>query len=218
MTFLTGGKRRLLLLATATVALIGAGVAYATIPGSDGVIHSCYNAGSNPSGQLRVIDPASGATCAKNERALNFNQTGPKGDPGIPGTPGSNGTNGTNGRDGTDGANGANGTNGTNGVSGYEVVSSSGDISSDPGSLTATCPAGKHVLGGGAELSNFTNGGNGAAVTGGRPLVGNVGWEATTERVFTWQADDAFDRGNDYFLTVGPYVTMQVWAICATTN
>lgn len=211
MQFLTGGGRRLLLLVVAGVVLIGAGVAYAAIPGSDGVIHSCFN----PSGQLRVIDATTGATCAKNEKALTFNQTGPKGDqgnPGIQGTPGTNGTNGTNGTDGT------NGVNGTNGVSGYEVVSNTGDISADPGSLSATCPSGKHVLGGGAELSNFINGGEAAVVTGGRPLIGNAGWEATTQRGFTAAADDAFDSDNEYFLTVGPYVTMQVWAICATTG
>ena len=102
------------------------------------------------------------------------------------GTPGNKGTNGTNGAAGTKGTNG---TNGTNGVSGYEVVTNTGDISADPGSLSATCPTGKHVLGGGAEPSNFTNGGDGAAVTGGRPLIGNVGWEATTERVFLHSHD-----------------------------
>ena len=59
MTVITRGRRRLLLLVVAIVALVGAGVAYGTIPGSDGVIHSCYNsAGSNPSGLLRVIDTA----------------------------------------------------------------------------------------------------------------------------------------------------------------
>lgn len=74
-----------------------AGIAYASIPDSNGLIHGCYNTGSNPSGQLRVVDTGKGATCSKNEQALTWNQTGPqgpqgpqgakgeKGDPGAPG-------------------------------------------------------------------------------------------------------------------------------------
>ncbi len=216
MRFPTGGARRVLLIGVVGFLAVGVGVAYAAIPGSDGVIHTCYSAGPwHPSGELRVIDPTTGASCAKNEKALTFNQTGPKGDQGNPGIQGTAGTNGTNG---SNGANGTNGTNGTNGVSGYEVVSNTGDITDDPGSLTATCPSGKHVLGGGAELSNFTNAGGYAVVTGGRPLIGNVGWEATTQRGFNPAQDEASDNGNDWFITTGPYVTMRVWAICATTS
>ena len=51
--------------------LAAAGVAYAAIPGPDGVISACYNTGSNPSGQLRVIDTASGAKCSKNDCACS---------------------------------------------------------------------------------------------------------------------------------------------------
>lgn len=72
--------------------VVGVGVAAGAIPGSDGVVHGCYNTGSNPSGQLRVIDPAAGAKCSKNEKPLDFNQEGPKGDQGIQGVPGASGT------------------------------------------------------------------------------------------------------------------------------
>jgi len=100
----------------AALALLGVlaavGVAYAAIPSADGVIHSCYNANSNPSGQLRVIDAEAGARCAKNERVLNFNQVGPKGDKGDKGDAG------TDGVDGIDGINGTNGTDGTDGTDG----------------------------------------------------------------------------------------------------
>ena len=51
------------------------GVGYAAIPTADGVVHSCYDG----SGELRVIDAEAGATCAKKETALNFNQEGPQG-------------------------------------------------------------------------------------------------------------------------------------------
>lgn len=66
-------------LAVASVALIVslAGVAYATIPGGDGVIHSCY---ANDTGAIRVIDQDQGQACDPNtETALDFNQTGPQG-------------------------------------------------------------------------------------------------------------------------------------------
>jgi hypothetical protein len=96
--------------------LVVAGVAYAAIPGSDGIIHSCYNAGTSPSGQLRVIDPSTGGKCAKNEKALDFSQQGPKGDkgdaclstdPACRGDQGPTGPTGPTGPDGADGADGA---------------------------------------------------------------------------------------------------------------
>ena len=77
------------------------GIAYATIPDSNGVIHACYHV--NPhgtvdgSGNLRVIDPAStnkdGSACRKDEKALDFDQTGPQGAKGQ-GRPGRRGQQG----------------------------------------------------------------------------------------------------------------------------
>jgi hypothetical protein len=49
-------------------------VAWASIPGSDGVIHACYK---NNGGQVVVID--SGASCPSGYTALNWSQ------PGMPG-------------------------------------------------------------------------------------------------------------------------------------
>ncbi len=48
------------------------------------MINSCYDANSDPSGQLRVIDIEAGAKCAKHEKAPNFNQQGDKHDKGDP--------------------------------------------------------------------------------------------------------------------------------------
>src|SRR5215213_9335262 len=70
------------------------GAAYAAIPSADGVIHSCYNASSNPSGSLRVIDAEAGAKCNKNEKSLAFNQTGPQGPKGDTGPQGPQGPTG----------------------------------------------------------------------------------------------------------------------------
>jgi hypothetical protein len=89
-----------------------------SIPGPDGVIHSCYNSTGNPVGSLRVIDPATGASCSKNEKSLNFNQTGPQGPQGIQGVQGVPGTSGVDGTDGIDGADGQNGAPGSTGPAG----------------------------------------------------------------------------------------------------
>ena len=59
--------------------------AYAAIPDSGQVIHGCYQ---RESGQLRVIDTDRGQSCRPSERALDWNQQGPKGAPGPPGPPG----------------------------------------------------------------------------------------------------------------------------------
>jgi len=88
----------------ATVVLVAllasVGVAYAAIPSADGVIHACYNASSNPSGSVRVIDTEAGAKCAKNEKPLSFNQTGPAGPQGPAGPAGPTGLTGPQGEPG----------------------------------------------------------------------------------------------------------------------
>jgi hypothetical protein len=48
------------------------GIAYASIPDSSGVIHSCYK---NATGDLRVIDADAGGDCLPNESALDWSQT-----------------------------------------------------------------------------------------------------------------------------------------------
>lgn len=92
-----------LVLAAIAGALVAGGIAYATIPDSSGVIHACYHV--NPqgvvdaSGNLRVIDPSStnkdGSACKKDEKALNFNQTGPQGQQGQQGQQGPQGPSGS---------------------------------------------------------------------------------------------------------------------------
>ena len=73
------GRRSIRLLVGTTVLLaLFAGVAYATIPGSDGVIRGCY---AKSGGTLRVID-ASVTNCKASETALNWNVGGPAGPPG----------------------------------------------------------------------------------------------------------------------------------------
>jgi hypothetical protein len=78
-------RKRTAILATvaATLVLTVAGVAYASIPGPDGVIHACYKTSNPAQGALIVID--SGATCPAGFAALNWNHTGPAGAQGPPG-------------------------------------------------------------------------------------------------------------------------------------
>jgi Collagen triple helix repeat (20 copies) len=129
-------KRTILIIGAAAPAAVGvaAGVAWSAIPGSDGVIHSCY---SQANGTFRPIDTQASPPqkCKSGETQLDWNQKGPKGDPGAAGTPGAPGTPGlkgdkgdqgtqglpgTNGLDGKDGQPGRDGTNGTNGEHGVD--------------------------------------------------------------------------------------------------
>lgn len=55
-------------LVAAAVLAIGGGIAWATIPGSDGVIHACYK---NSNGALRAIDTAS-SSCNPSETPIDL--------------------------------------------------------------------------------------------------------------------------------------------------
>src|SRR6266571_4735218 len=84
MRFLPSGRVRRTAVVAVVVGLAAGGIAYASIPDSKGVIHGCYYLGSTAyggprNGTLRVIDPSSGATCAGDERSLNWNQKGATG-------------------------------------------------------------------------------------------------------------------------------------------
>lgn len=71
-----------------------AGVAYASIPDSSGVIHACYVNYGNLPHVVRVIDTDAGQKCTSQETALTWNQTGPQGPAGAQGPQGSQGPQG----------------------------------------------------------------------------------------------------------------------------
>ena len=76
-------------LAVVGALLLAGGVAYATVPDGNGVIHGCY---ATKDGSLRVIDPGAGQSCdTKRETALDWNQTGTQGPQGIQGPAGQRG-------------------------------------------------------------------------------------------------------------------------------
>jgi hypothetical protein len=113
-------------IAFALLFVVGSTVALASIPASDGLISGCY---AKVGGDLRVID-ASSSTCKSNEIQLSWNQQGP---------PGQRGEQGDQGEQGPPG------------LSGYEVVYTA-TANVDPldyAQITAYCPTGKNVLGGG---------------------------------------------------------------------
>jgi hypothetical protein len=80
-------KRRSTRLTVLVVCLLGlsaAGIAYAVIPDSNGVIHGCFK---NNNGALRVIDPGV-SSCASGEMPIQWNASGPSGPSGASGPSG----------------------------------------------------------------------------------------------------------------------------------
>src|SRR5438045_1105038 len=87
MRMFSGKKKLVALLVGLTAAALAGGVAYATIPDSAGVIHTCY---SKATGTWRPIDYPS-EKCKSGETQLDFNQRGPEGPAGPQGATGAQG-------------------------------------------------------------------------------------------------------------------------------
>jgi hypothetical protein len=127
----------------AVLVLAGASVAYSQTD-SD-AINGCVE---KTTGALRVLSDTSPKVCSSNETMLTWNQqgpvgpTGPKGDQGPQGVPGPKGDQGPQGIPGPQGV---------PGLSGLQVVTSDSAASSANYQVhTATCPAGKKAISGGA--------------------------------------------------------------------
>ena len=75
------GRRPLLAVVIAAMAAAG-GIAYASIPDSEGVIHACYNPKTPSGSQLYVIDSDT-RSCAKGQTELTWSRTGPPGTDGV---------------------------------------------------------------------------------------------------------------------------------------
>lgn len=142
----------------AAALLVLAGVAYATIPDGDGVIHGCYGTSS---GSLRVIDSTAGEACNKKETAINWNQTGPDGPAGQTGPQGAAGAQGPQGPAGPQGPEGPTGPSGTS--HGYYVSDGTASrfFSTSPTTIKSigSLPAGTYVVT--STGSNFQGGDNG---------------------------------------------------------
>lgn len=98
------GRRTLVVLAAAVVAVPATGAAWAAVPdGETDVIHGCYSR----DGGLRVIAPWSAdrklSECTSKETAISWNQEGPRGETGRPGADGLPGPAGPQGEPGEKG-------------------------------------------------------------------------------------------------------------------
>jgi len=134
----------------AAAGILSAGIAYAAIPDSNGVIHGCYA----KNGALSVVDSA--AKCPSGTTALNWNQTGPQG---LPGATGPTGPQGPTGATGPQGSTGPQGPPGPSGISGYQVISKQ-EIVNNPNCNPGTgcyfpflleCPVGKVAVSSGFD-------------------------------------------------------------------
>jgi Abnormal spindle-like microcephaly-assoc'd, ASPM-SPD-2-Hydin len=89
-----GVRGALLAGAVAVFSAAAGGVAWATIPGSDGAINGCYE---KRTGILRVIDVEAGKACTQFELPISWNSRGLQGERGIQGERGSAGPAGPQG-------------------------------------------------------------------------------------------------------------------------
>lgn len=160
-----GSRLVIALLVVLLTGLLAAPVV-ASIPGPTGVINGCFQMST---GKLRVIDPTSAKpslrACHPDEVAIHWNQVGPAGPQGPPGPAGPQGPAGPagpqgpvgpvgpQGPQGATGPQGPAGPAGPPGVSGYEMVEATFVVPAG-GFVrnTVSCPAGKKVLGGGAQV------------------------------------------------------------------
>jgi hypothetical protein len=102
-------RRLFVLLGSAGALLLTAGIAYATIPDSNGVIHGCFG---KSGGDVRVIDNTV-TNCSKTESALTWNIQGAQGPQGVQGPAGPAGPQGVPGPTGPQGPAGPQGPSGT---------------------------------------------------------------------------------------------------------
>ncbi|MGD0167753.1 MAG: hypothetical protein ABSC51_10795 [Gaiellaceae bacterium] len=112
-------RRLVLMVGVATAMLAGVGVAWASIPDSNGVIHACM---LKNVGTIRLIDTSLGSKsllghCTSLETEISWNQWG-TGAPGPVGPPGPKGEKGDTGATGPKGETGATGPQGEKGETG----------------------------------------------------------------------------------------------------
>jgi hypothetical protein len=148
------------------VAALGAGVSSAAIPDGNGVISACYD---KVSGQARLYDSETGSPkgCGPKEKTLAWNQAGVQGPAGPQGPQGEPGP---------------------SGVSGAEIVSEQSDSNStDVRYVAVGCPAGKVLVGGGAQAG--VNASGKLAIVNSSPLDNLAGWAARAEEVVPTDED-----------------------------
>lgn len=127
----------LIVVVGAAAAGVVAGVAWATIPGSGGVIQGCYQKNV---GNLRVVEASS--DCKPSELSVSWNQKGEKGDTGAVGPIGATGPPGPKGEQGDKGDKGDIGPQGLTGETGQQGQQGTPGGKGDPGADGAPGPTG----------------------------------------------------------------------------
>src|SRR5438046_1139999 len=146
--FLSTGRRGLVALTVVAVGLAAGGIAYASVPDSNGVIHGCYNrAGAKSTGgtSLTIID-SSYSSCARGQQQITWNQKGPKGATGAQGPTGPAGTNGSRGPTGPKGPTGASAANNSYASSNSHVVDIDGGDGKQQIVGVSELPAGDYLV------------------------------------------------------------------------
>jgi hypothetical protein len=137
-------RQRIAILAAAVIA--SGVIAYANIPGANGVVSGCRNTST---GDLRVIDAEAGDKCdSRTELPLNWSQTGPQGPQGPAGPQGPQGPQGPIGPQGPQGVPGPQGPQGPAGITGAATFAF-GSRALDAGPtqvLSKALPAGNWVV------------------------------------------------------------------------
>ncbi len=132
-------RRGAVVAAACAVVAAAAGVAYATIPDAQGVIHGCY---TRSGGTLRVID-ATVTNCKTTETSLDWNMQGVPGAQGPAGPQGPQGATGAQGPEGPQGPAGATGPAGPAGPAGTShayTARTAGAVPLDGETIVQTVP------------------------------------------------------------------------------
>jgi len=84
MKFTVRGRTLTVALVAAAAAVAG-GIAYASIPDSNGVIHGCYslNGANGTNGTPLNIVNSANASCSRGQQEVTWGQVGPQGQPGV---------------------------------------------------------------------------------------------------------------------------------------
>ena len=137
---------------------------------------------------------------------------GPRGKTGPRGKKGDTGATGPTGPVGATGPQGPQGARGAVGVGDYEIVRVESIVSTNTTrKATADCPAGKRVLGGGADIDGTQN--DGAPLSDIIPV-----WLGSSQPIYSdgkygWSA-----TGHEPADGYAGYWKLNVWAICARTD
>jgi hypothetical protein len=144
-----------MVVAIVAIVLAFAGVGWASIPDSGGVIHACYK---KEHGQLRVTDADQQQSCRHSEVALSWSQTGPQGPIGPQGPKGDTGPAGPQGSKGDTGATGPQGPAGSQGAKGDTGATGPQGAAGPQGAQGATGPQGPTGPSDGWSLDGYPGG------------------------------------------------------------